>query len=276
MKLSACLVIHEEEKILGRCLESIKNVVDEIVVIHDGSCHDNSLEIAQKFGAKIFTRPYIGEAEYHRPFSFENAKGDWIFQIDADEFLSEGAKKEIPKLIKSKETDAYSFLWPYPQNGGYIKRGPFAKTLKQCLFRKEKLFMIGISHEYPKTNGVLSKRLDLLLEHKPLYDNFTNEAFEKKWMDWARLQAKQIKDFKKAPTFNITEEVKKKNTSHYMSMCKHPIYSAIRESVKFLLIYLSRGLLWAGRRSWKIAYFELSYLWLVRLNLWKLNNGERL
>lgn len=271
MKLSACIVIRNEEKLLPRCLTSIKQVVDEIILVHDGPCNDKSLAIGRQFGARIFVRSSIGEAEYHRPFCFEKAKGEWILQIDADEFLSEKAKKEIPQLIKSDGCDGYSFLWPYPDGkGGYIKKGPFAKTLKPCLFRREKMFMIGISHEYPRTYGSLCKRPDVILEHQPEYDNFTFEVFRKKWTTWAELQAKQIKNINKAPTFNIADSVKKKVFFHYLYMRKHPVLSGLAETFKFLTIYLLRGILLSGGQSLKIAIFELLYLWLVKINLLKL------
>jgi glycosyltransferase involved in cell wall biosynthesis len=276
MKLSICLVIHNEANVLKRCLESVKKVADEIIVVHDGSCTDGSLEIAKEFGAKIFIRPFIGEAEYHRPYSFEKASGEWILQIDADEFLSEKAKKEIKELIQNTSIDAYSFLWPYPDKNGYITRGPFAKTLKPCLFRKEKMFMVGISHEYPRTFGRLEKRPDILLEHQPDYDNFTFKAFREKWMSWADLQARQIYEIQKAPTLNIPKEIVRKGFSYYVFMRNHLILSGIGESIRFLLIYLSRGLLWSGKRSIKITLLELSYLWLVRLNLIKLKYGRRI
>ena len=72
--ISACLVIHNEEKLLKRCLESIKDVVDEIILVHDGECTDKSLNIANNFHSRIFIRDFIGEAEWHRPFSYEEAK----------------------------------------------------------------------------------------------------------------------------------------------------------------------------------------------------------
>src|SRR3989344_7015472 len=107
LKISACLVIYNEGKVLRRCLESLEDVVEEIIIVHDGECKDKSLKIAREFGAKVYIREHIGEAEYHRPFAFNQAKGDWILHIDADEFLSKRTRQEISKLIKSKECDAY-------------------------------------------------------------------------------------------------------------------------------------------------------------------------
>lgn len=276
MKISACLVIKNEEKVLKRCLESIKKVVDEIVIVHDGLCTDNSLEIGKKYNARIFMRPLVGVAEPHRPFSYEKATGDWILQIDADEFLSEKARAEIPKLVEDKDVDAYSFSWPYSMDGQYIRFGPFSRTLKSCLFRKNKLYMLGIAQEYPRTFGILQKRNDILLEHKSEYDNFTKEIFQKKWVNWAKLQARQIAHIDKAPTFNIPYPAKNKVLQHYLFMRQHPIWTGIVETIRFLIIYLTRGILWSGWESLKIAYFELSYLWLVKKYLEYLKYGRKI
>jgi glycosyltransferase involved in cell wall biosynthesis len=270
MKLSACLVIHNEEKLLPRCLSSIKSVVDDIVVVHDGPCSDKSLEIAKKFGAKIFTRPYVGEAEYHRPFSYQKAMGEWILQIDADEFLSGKLIKEIPSLILTENIDAYSFVWPYHDGINYLQKGPFAKTLKPCLFRKEKMYMIGISHEYPRTYGVLQKRTDLHLEHISGRDNITKNNLRNKWRKWVLLQAKQICEIEKAPVFNIENLSSNPVYLYYMNMRSKPILSGIVESLKFIVIYLTRGIFWSGWYSIKVAFFEISYIWMVRVNILKI------
>lgn len=276
MKISACLVICNEEKLLPRCLESIKDVVDEIIVVHDGPCSDKSLEIVREFGAEVFVRKLVGEAEYHRPFSFKKAKGEWILQIDADEFLPEKTKRAIPKLIKAKDTDAYSFLWLYPEKGEYIEKGPFSKTLKPCLFRENKMFMIGISHEYPRTYGKLVKRPDLHLEHKTEYNNYTRKAYKDKWIKWARLQAEQICHIDKAPIYNIGQLKSNPVYIYYENMRKHPVISGMIESFKYLMIYLTRGILWSGWYSVKIAFFELRYIWLIRFYLLKLKHGKRI
>ena len=94
-KISACLVVFNEEKLIERCLESLKGAVDEIIIIHDGDCQDNTLKIAATYGAKIYEKPHIGFAEEYRPFAYEQTKNNWILQIDADEFLSDGLKKPI-------------------------------------------------------------------------------------------------------------------------------------------------------------------------------------
>lgn len=276
MKISACLVIRNEEKLLTRCLESIKNVVDEIIVVHDGPCCDTSLDIVKKYKAKTFMQSFIGVAEPHRPFSYQKATGDWILQIDADEYLSNRAKEEIPKLVKNKNIDAFSFSWPYMIGSEYISTGPFSKTLKSCLFRKNKMFLVGIAQEYPRTYGILQKRGDILLEHKPEYNNFTLQIFKQKWINWAILQAKQISNIEKALTFNIPNPSENNIFKYYLFMRQHPIRTGLTESIKFIGLYIMRGILWSGEKSIKIAFFELSYIWLVIKYLEYLKYGRKI
>lgn len=276
MKISACLVIKNEEKLLSRCLDSIKGIVHEIIIVHDGPCSDKSLEIAKDYKAKIFIQPFVGVAEPHRPFSFQKATGDWILQIDADEYLSQKAQKEIPKLVTSTNIDAYSFLWPYPKKDGYIHNGPFSKTIKHCLFRKSKLFMIGIAQEYPRTYGVLQKQSDISLEHKPEYNNFTLQIFKQKWTHWAKLHAIQISNIERAPLFNIPIPSENNIFRHYLFVRRHPIWTGITETIKFLGIYITRGILWSGWEDLKIAFLEISYIWLVKKNLELLKYGRKI
>lgn len=276
MKLSACLVIRNEDKYLERCLSSIYNLVDEIIVIHDGPCDDNSLLIARKYKASVYVRPFIGEAEYHRPYSYQKARGDWILQIDADEFLPKNSKKIIEKIIDNSQIDAYSFWWPYSDNNRYITRGPFFQTFKPCLFRKKKMYMIGISHDYPRTYGKLMKLAKLHLEHLFDYGKYSNNSFKEKWDKWARLQARQIWDIRSAPNFNIKDSKTNSIYQYYEFMKKFPVISVIKETAKYLLIIIIRGILWSGFKSYKIAWYELRYLWLVRKYLCEIKYGTRL
>ncbi|HIJ02229.1 glycosyltransferase [Candidatus Woesearchaeota archaeon] len=136
MRLSACIVAWNGEGNIRECLESIKDVADEIIVVHDGPCKDKTIEICKQYTKKIFIRPYIGEAEPHRPFSFKKATGDWILWIDQDERLGDDIKKNIRKLIEADDVDAYSFIWPVKYKNKNLSKGFFSKVSKRVLFRK--------------------------------------------------------------------------------------------------------------------------------------------
>lgn len=94
MKISACLMVKDEEKLLPQCLESINQFVDEIVVVDTGST-DATVAIAELFGAKVYHSPWQGDFSFHRNEAFKYATGDWWLVIDADEKLV-----TVPNLTK--------------------------------------------------------------------------------------------------------------------------------------------------------------------------------
>lgn len=86
VKISACMMLKNEEEMLPRCLNSIKHLVDEIIVVDTGST-DSTIEIAESFGAKIYHHPWENDFSKHRNQSIGYATGDWFIIIDADEEL---------------------------------------------------------------------------------------------------------------------------------------------------------------------------------------------
>jgi len=198
-KISACIVVKNEDRLLKRCLVSLKGVVDEIILVHDGKCSDNSLEVGRSFGAKAFEASNENNCNPHRPLSFELAKNDWILQIDADEFLSKKLADNLNKLVHNDNVDAYEFLWPIWKKSRYItKTWPY----KKCLFRKKKLSYLGIPNFVPEIDGKV-KRIDYLLEHRPLNYNFSISTLMSKFKHRARLQAQMyLQDFSCIKNFN--------------------------------------------------------------------------
>ncbi len=201
VKISACLVVRNEEQLIVRCLDSLKEAVDEIIVVHDGPCQDQTLAVAAKYGARVFTRQLIGEAEPHRPFSFAQASGDWILQIDADEYLSLELQKNLRILAENKAAAAYEFIWPL-WDGKNI-RGSLWPS-KRCFFRRDKLSFLGLPHFVAEISGpVISS--PLVLGHEPKYDNYQWSVFKSKWLPWAKIQAQYyLKDFIEIDKFNYT------------------------------------------------------------------------
>jgi glycosyltransferase involved in cell wall biosynthesis len=99
-KLSLSMIVKNEEKYLRECLESVKGVVDEIVIVDTGS-EDKTTNIAKEFNAKIFNFDWINDFSAARNFALSKSNGDWILYLDADERISEKAKKEFQKIIES-------------------------------------------------------------------------------------------------------------------------------------------------------------------------------
>jgi glycosyltransferase involved in cell wall biosynthesis len=84
MKVSACIMAKNEQEMLPRCLESIKDWVDEIILVDTGST-DKTVEIAKEYGAKVYHHEWQNDFSLHRNQTIKYATGDWIFIIDCDE-----------------------------------------------------------------------------------------------------------------------------------------------------------------------------------------------
>jgi glycosyltransferase involved in cell wall biosynthesis len=86
LTLSLCMIVKDEEAMLGRTLEAARGAVDEIVVVDTGST-DRTVEIAQEHGARVLHHQWDGDFAAARNVSFEAATGDWVMYLDADEVL---------------------------------------------------------------------------------------------------------------------------------------------------------------------------------------------
>lgn len=107
--VSACLIVKNEEHFLGGCLESLRGVVDEIVVVDTGST-DRTVEIAEAAGAKVVHEKWYNDFAAARNRSLAEATGDWILVIDADERLQAGQAEKLRQLIANPNADAYQIL----------------------------------------------------------------------------------------------------------------------------------------------------------------------
>lgn len=101
MKISTCLIVKNEADNIGRCLDSIKDISNEIIVVDTGST-DNTKEIALKIGAKIFDYQWDNNFSKAKNYALSKATGDWIVFPDADEYLDANSLKSTlsPFYIK--------------------------------------------------------------------------------------------------------------------------------------------------------------------------------
>ena len=104
-KLSALLIIHNEEKILYSCLEKL-NFCDEIIIILDKST-DNSKKICKKFTDKIYSGSWEYEGD-RRNFGINKCNSEWILEVDSDEHIS----KELAQEIQGNRNIAEKILNP--------------------------------------------------------------------------------------------------------------------------------------------------------------------
>lgn len=105
-KISVVLAVYNEEDNLKTCLDSIKNLAYEIVIV-DGGSTDKTIEIAKKFSAKIIQTKNLLNFHINKNKAIDAASGDWILQLDADEVVSEELNKEIRQAISNKDFNGY-------------------------------------------------------------------------------------------------------------------------------------------------------------------------
>lgn len=136
VKISAYIVTLNEEKRLGKTLQALKKVADEIFVIDSGSI-DKTQEIAEKYGAKFLFHKWKNiSAQKH--YGQELCHNDWVLSLDADEVLSPELIAEIKEKMKNPAADAYRIkicdMLP-----GDKKPRLFAKTYNQVrLYNRKK------------------------------------------------------------------------------------------------------------------------------------------
>jgi|GEM_PF-1510304 len=104
--ISVSMIVRDEEENLERCLKSIRPYVDEIIVVDTGS-RDKSVEIAERYGARVYHHPWENDFALHRNQSLSYATGDWILKLDADEELFPTDGPELRRTVASGEADYY-------------------------------------------------------------------------------------------------------------------------------------------------------------------------
>lgn len=102
-EVSLCMIVKNEEEHLPRCLENIRNVVDEIIIVDTGST-DRTVEIAKSYGAKVYYFKWNNNFSEARNESLKYATKDWILILDADDEL-QGEYKENFKLLLDMQLD---------------------------------------------------------------------------------------------------------------------------------------------------------------------------
>ena len=91
--ISVCMIVKNEEKVLARCLDSLRPIADEIIIADTGST-DATKEIAARYTDKIYDFTWIDDFAAARNFVFSKATQDYIYSADADEVLdAENCKK---------------------------------------------------------------------------------------------------------------------------------------------------------------------------------------
>lgn len=183
--ISLCMIVKNEEHFLGQCLESVREFVDEMIIVDTGST-DKTVEIAKQFGAKVHFHQWQNSFSEARNFSLQFVNGDWVLQLDADEKLE---RKDIPllkKVISDPHTNAVFMPILNDLPGGGISKHYFPR-----LYRHGSAHYEGIVHNQLEFTGK-SVTAEIRIYHYGY--NLMPEQMAKKNERSARLLEKQLEE----------------------------------------------------------------------------------
>lgn len=163
-RLSVFLVVKDEERNIDACLKSIQGSGAEIVVVHDGPCADRTLQIAREYTQHVYVHePAACNNDPLIPFALEQTSGEWVLQMDADERMSAALNQHLSEMISDPSVDAYALYFPFhdPETGAPTVT---VKKYKKVLFRKSRMYKVGVPHAQSGTYG-REVRSEYALEH---------------------------------------------------------------------------------------------------------------
>lgn len=204
--LSVCMIVRDEEKILAHCLKSVQPVSHELIVVDTGS-KDDTISIAEAFGAKIYRFEWCDDFSVARNESLRHANSDWILQIDADEELMASSVGPLKKAMKNPWCLLYEII---------CDNGPNAPNR---FFEVHRLYRnhagIGYQRAYHET-VILSveeimradSRWRQLNDHEIVLRHYGYDAFHMKERDKTNREVRIMESYlKQAPddTYTLTK-----------------------------------------------------------------------
>lgn len=116
-RVSLCMIARDEEQFLPKCLERAAPCVDEIILVDTGS-EDRTVEIAESFGAKVLHFPWCDDFAAARNHGLQQATGDWVLVLDADEHLDLDAPEMVRELAERPGVSGYHLRFTNHYTGG--------------------------------------------------------------------------------------------------------------------------------------------------------------
>lgn len=163
-EISLCMIVKNEENVIGRCLESVKDIADEIIIVDTGST-DRTKEIVSQYTDKIFDFEWVDDFSKARNFSFSKATKDYILWLDADDVILEEDYNKLIELKKNLDgsVDIYMMKYNYilDKNGN-----PTLVQNRERLFKREKNYQwTSPIHEVIIPKGKVED-VDITITHK--------------------------------------------------------------------------------------------------------------
>lgn len=164
--ISLCMIVKNEAEVLERCLASVADLMDEIIIVDTGST-DATKEIASRYTARIYDFPWVDDFSLARNFAFEKASCDYIYSADADEFLDEKNRKAFYNLksVMMHEVEIVT-MW-YDESGVQTVLNAKRERRPKLFKRLRKFVWVDPIHETVRTEPVVFDS-DIVISHRPV------------------------------------------------------------------------------------------------------------
>ncbi|MCG3172785.1 MAG: hypothetical protein GMKNLPBB_00943 [Myxococcota bacterium] len=187
MRLSLLIICQNEERRIGRALQSVRGVADEIVAV-DGGSSDGTLRLLEEAGARVIRRPYDG-TNRQKQAGLECCRGDYVLNLDADEELSPELAAEIARTDLAA-APAWRIAFVTLRNGTVLRR--WRREYHVRLFRRGSA-LYDTSHE--PHDRLLTDGPVNAFRHPVLHHSFGDWVeYEKRAMRYARLSAMAMRN----------------------------------------------------------------------------------
>jgi glycosyltransferase involved in cell wall biosynthesis len=237
--ITTILITHNEEANIDRCLGSVRDFSDEIIVV-DSHSTDRTAELAARHGARVIPNDWPGYGR-QKQFALEHAANEWIFWIDADEEVSPELVDEIRELDFA--LDGYEVRRLVRYCGRWIRHGPWYPGYVLRLFRKGRGgFTDDIVHERVRVSGSIGRLRGELLHYS--YRDIAHHI--EKINDLTTLAARQMFERKRRAGF---------------------LHIAVQPCFAFIKAYFIKGGFLDGLTGFSIAALHAHY---ARLKFMKL------
>lgn len=190
--VSLCMIVKNEEDTIGRCLDFVKDVIDEFIIVDTGSS-DNTKDVIKKYTDNIYDFEWIDDFSDARNFAFSKATKDYIFWLDADDVLLPEDVEKFKALKRNLDTSIDSVTMRY--NVSFDEYGNVTTSYRRNrLVKKEKNFKwIGFVHEYLEVYGNIINS-EISVTHKKINysPNRNLEIFQNKLKEGVEFTPRDI------------------------------------------------------------------------------------
>lgn len=169
ISISLCMIVKNEEDVIGRCLECVKGVVDEIIIVDTGST-DSTIEIVKKYTNHIYHFNWVDDFSKARNYAFSKATKDYLMWLDADDIIFENDIINLKQLKNNLDTSVDMVMMKYNVAFDEYDNPTLSYYRERLMSRKKNYQWISPIHEVipPSGNIIYS---NIAIAHKKLHSS---------------------------------------------------------------------------------------------------------